>query len=158
MNTTKPFRSAFTKADFSLGNTVCTAGQYNKIGEFQVPAGLEVAIGVGSYDDQERAIGRIYMQFQTSVPAEIAGSVRLSIFSAQNRSLVILDEWRTEALSESTTRKEQLPCPLYTPGVDTYWVSEDKKFVLEFLPDATATISAANSTILIDITKRETLG
>lgn len=149
----KPFRSALTKADLISGDIVCTQGQYNKLGEYVIPAGLHVGIGFGADGGQEAAQGRIYMLLQTAVPAAINGSVRLSIFSPQNRSLMIIDEFRTEALSTSTDRTKQVPLPF--SGV---WVSEDKKIILEFIPDATATVSKANSTVIIDATRRETVG
>lgn len=158
MNTNKPYRSAFIKSDFASADVVCTAGQYNKLGEFTVPAGLQVANGYGNYGEQQQAVGRIFMDIKNNAAspgADMNGSIRLSVFSAQNRSLVIIDEYRTEALREAN-RADQIPNPLYKPNEDTIWASEDKKFVLEFIPDVSGTWGYANSTITIDITKRET--
>lgn len=149
----KPFRSSFTKADLMSGDVVCTAGQYNKLGEYVVPAGLHVGLGFGPDGGQESAQGRLFMDLKTSAPAAVVGTVRLSVFSPQNRSLVVLDEWRTEALVASTDRTKQIPLPF-----NGIWVSEDKKYVLEFNPDATATVAKAQSTITIDMTRRETVG
>jgi hypothetical protein len=149
----KPFRSAFTKSDLMSGDIICTAGLYNKLGEFIMPAGLHVALGFGRESGQENAQGRIYMDLKTAASVVVSGTVRLSVFSPQNRSMRVLDEWRTEALAASTDRTKQIPLPF-----NGTWVSEDKKYVLEFMPDVTATVAKAQSTVTIDVTKRETVG
>jgi hypothetical protein len=60
-----------------------------------------------------------------------------------------LGEWRTETLRTVVSdRTKQIPFP-----EDDLFVSEDKKLVLEFKSDTSATLGKVNSTVLIDITK-----
>jgi hypothetical protein len=147
------FRSALTKAELMSGDLALTAALYNKLGEFIIPAGLQVAIGVGDSNGQENAQGRIYINLVTAASALIPGTVRLSMWTAQNRVIKVVDEWRTEALQTSTDRTKQIPLP-FTGD----WLSKDKKYILEIMPDAGGlTVAKAQSTVLIDATKRESL-
>jgi predicted membrane-bound dolichyl-phosphate-mannose-protein mannosyltransferase len=69
--------------------------------------------------------------------------------SSADRQLSIEFECRTEILKENLTdRTKQLPLE-----VSENWLSLDKRFELSFNPDVTATVTKADSTILIDITK-----
>lgn len=143
------FRTALTKNDLMSGDTVLTAGQFVKLGERKIEAGELLAVGFGQESGQNNAQGRIYMDLKTSASAAIAGTVRLQAYSPQNRPLVILGEWRTETLSTGAgDRTKQVPFP-----EDIYWLSEDKKLVLEFAADAGATVAKAQSTILMDATE-----
>ncbi|MFD0591164.1 hypothetical protein ACFQZE_24500, partial [Paenibacillus sp. GCM10027627] len=129
------FRSAFTKADLIGAATVpIVLGQYNKIGEYKVQAGETITIGYGLLSGMDNAIGRIYAIIKDSNVGgvELKGKLRLSIYSPQDRPLKIMHEWRTEALNTSATdRTKQTPLP---EGIEV--ITEDKKIVLEFLPDA----------------------
>lgn len=143
-------RHALVAADLIDSSSVaCTAGQFTKLGEYQVEAGEVVFIGYGAQSGQDNAQGRIYIKLQTSGPAEISGLVRISLLGPQNTYIEEIGQWRTEALSSSTDRTKQVPLPLLEPGA-----SEDKKIVLEFDPDSTSTVSKADSTVRID-TSRE---
>lgn len=145
------FRSALVANDLIGAATVSVlAGQYVKLGELKVEAGELVAIGYGQESGQNNAQGRIYMDIKdtSATPAPVKGKVRLQVYSPQNRPLVILGEWRTETLtSGANDRTKMIPLP-----EDVYFLSEDKKLVLEFIADANATVSKANSTILLDTT------
>lgn len=143
------FRTALTKNDLISADTVLTAGQFVKLGERKIEAGELLAVGFGQESGQNNAQGRIYMDLKTAASAAIAGTVRLQAYSPQNRPLVILGEWRTETLSTGAgDRTKQVPFP-----EDIYWLSEDKKLVLEFNADAAATVAKAQSTILMDATE-----
>lgn len=143
------FRSALTKNDLIAADTVLTAGTFVKLGERKVEAGELLAVGYGAETGQESAQGRVFMDMKTAASAAISGTLRLQVYSPQNRPLVILGEWRTETISTgSGDRTKQIPLP-----ESMYWVSEDKKIVLEFNADAAATVAKAQSTILIDTTE-----
>jgi hypothetical protein len=143
------FRSALTKNDLMSGDIVLTAGNFVKLGERKIEAGELLALGFGLETGQESAQGRVYMDLKTSASAVIAGTIRLQVYSPQNRPLVILGEWRTETISTGAgDRTKQIPLP-----ESMYWVSEDKKIVLEFAADAAATVAKTQSTILIDTTE-----
>lgn len=146
------FRSAFTEADLIEAATVdVIAGKFVRLGEYKVQAGELVALGFGGESGQESAQGRIYgLLKDDTVPAVILnGVVRLSVFSPQDRPMEIVQEYRTETINTSATdRTKQVPFPFKDP-----FVSEDKKIVLEFKSDTTATVVKADCDMILDITK-----
>lgn len=145
------FRSAFTASDLIGSATVSlVAGAITRLGEYKVQAGELVTVGFASQDGQNNAVGRLFMELKdtTATPVVLNGKVRMSVYSPQNRNLVILGEWRTETLSHGKTDRS-LMTPLPENNI---WVSEDKRIVLEFISDTTATLSKTNSTILMDTT------
>jgi len=143
------FRSTFTSADMINTSTACIAGQYNKIGEYKVQAGVNLFLGYGAQSGQENAQGRIYADIRTAAISQ-PGKVRISIVSPQDIPLAVLFEARTEVLNTSATdRTKMIPFPKMDIGA-----SQDKKYVMEFMPDAAATITKANSVMIMDITNR----
>lgn len=148
------FRSAFNLANFNSPATVAlVAGSIVRLGEYKVQAGELICNGFGEQTGQDNAVGRVFMKLMdtTATPVQIHGMVRLSVYSPQNRPLLILSEHRTEILaSGETDRSLQTPYP-----EDVNWIQEDKKLVLEFIPDTTATFSKANSKVLMDMTVEE---
>lgn len=148
---TNYFRSAFTKAELLniAATIVCNQGQFNRLGAYNVPAGEVVSPGYAGQSGQSEAQGRIYVKLQDATPAVVNGLLRLSIFSPQDRPIEIIQEWRTETLLTSATdRTLQVPFPEFDA-----WITEDKKVVLEFKPDATSTLVVANCTFILDSTK-----
>ena len=142
-------RGALTASDLINASTVaCTAGQFTQLGSYTVKAGEVVTVGYGQAQGQENAQGRIYVKLQNSTPTEVTGEVRLSILGPQNSVLREIARFRTEALSSSTDRTKQIPLPDSMIGA-----SEDRKILMEFNPDSTATLTKANCTVLIDITR-----
>lgn len=142
------FQSTLKNVDFGLADVTVAAGTWSKIGSYVVPAGEELSLGYEKYATLESAIGRIYAKFQTSVPAEIVGKIRLSVWSPQDRPLEILYEGVTENTAGSTAKNLQMPLPEHAVNI-----REDQKLVMEFYSAAGASISNANTTLLIDCTK-----
>lgn len=149
------FRSALTQNDLIASATVsCPAGQFTKLGERKIEAGEELSIGYGAQDGQESAQGRIFVDMRdnaASPGAVVDGVLRLQVYSPQNRPLVILGEYRTETLrTGSGDRTKQVPL-----AESAYLLTEDKKLVLEFMPDSVATIGKSNTKIIFDTTEVE---
>ncbi|MDP4170145.1 MAG: hypothetical protein Q8906_06000 [Bacillota bacterium] len=146
------FRSALTTADFMTGTVACTQGLFTRLGARVIQAGELLSLGFGNQSGQQDAQGRIFVDIRdnTASPgAVVPGVVRLTVYTPQDRPLVILAEFRVETLNQnSADRTKQLPFP-----ESIYQLSEDKKLVIEFKPDATATISNANTKMVIDITE-----
>lgn len=142
------FRSALTQADMISSSTVTTvAGQFVKLGERKIEAGELLALGFGAQSGQESAQGRIYVDMQNATVA-VEGTVRLQVYSPQNRPMVILGEWRTETLRTGDgDRTKQVPLP-----EDIYFLSEDKKLVLEFQADASGIVDKSKTKIIFDTT------
>lgn len=143
------YRSAFTKAELMSGDVVTVAGQWARLGVYNVNAGETISIGHGALSGMDNATGRIYMILNTAASAELKGKVRLSIYSPQDRPIKIMHEFRTEVLNTALAdRTKQTPLP---EGIEI--ITEDKKIVLEFLPDASGTVAKTQSTIIMDITQ-----
>jgi hypothetical protein len=146
------FRSAFTKAELISGDVAVVTGQYNKLGEYKVEAGETITVGYGGQGGMDNAVGRIYGAIMNNAAApgvEMKGKIRLSIHSPQNRPLKIITEFRTELLNTNASdRTKQTPLPEHVEVL-----TEDKKLVLEFLPDAGGTVGKANSSLIFDITQ-----
>jgi hypothetical protein len=148
------FRSALTVNDFMspAGTVACTGGIFTRIGARIIQAGELLSLGFGPQGGQNDSQGRIFVDMRdnsASPGAVVPGVVRLTAYTPQDRPLVILAEFRVETLNQnSADRTKQLPWP-----ESIYQISEDKKLVLEFKPDATATIAQANTKMVIDITE-----
>lgn len=143
------YRSAFTKTELMSGDVVLTAGAWARLGSYEVKAGETISIGYGALSGMDNAIGRIYGVMNTAASAEIKGKLRISIYSPQDRPIKIMHEWRTEVLNTSATdRTKQTPL---AEGIEI--ITEDKKIVVEFLPDTSATVAKAQSTLIMDITQ-----
>lgn len=143
------YRSAFTAAQLVAADKAVTAGEWARLGVYAVQAGEMISLGYGALSGMDNAVGRIYAKFAASGGAEVTGKVRLTIYSPQDRPLKIMHEFRTEALNTSASdRTKQTP---FAEGPEI--ITEDKKIVLEFLPDANATIAKAQSVLIMDITQ-----
>lgn len=144
------YRGVLGVADFASADAVLVADTWSRMGEYVLPAGLEIAIGYGVHSGQEDADGRVYMDLNSGVATPIVGTVRLCVYSPQDRLLTILHEWHTSHLKTSTTdRRQQLSLP---EGLDN--ISEDKKLVLECNNPA-ALFDVSESSIVLDITRYE---
>lgn len=152
-----PIRTALTQLDVfmlagsAVTNVTLVQGQWVKLGENICPAGLYRSIGYGSNGSQADATGRIYVKLNSSTPTEQTGRFRISIFSPQDRSMMVLGEWHSSALDQNATdRTKQLPLPQIQAQI-----GKDYKFVFEFKADAAGlTVTAANSVIVIDCTEQ----
>jgi hypothetical protein len=146
------FRSALITSDFMTGTVSCTAGLFTRLGARTIQAGELMSLGYGSQSGQGDAQGRIFVDLRdnTASPGvQVAGTVRLTAYTPQDRPLVILAEFRTESLNQNNSDRTKLvPWP-----ESIYQLSEDKKLVMEFKPDATVTVSNTNSKMVIDITE-----
>lgn len=152
-----PIRTALTEQDvFKVAGSAVTSvllvkDTWVKLGEWICPAGLYKSIGFGANGSQSDATGRIYCKLNSSTPAEQTGRLRISIFSPQDRTMMVLGEWHSSALDQNATdRSKQLPLPQILAQI-----GKDYKFVFEFKADATGlTVTAADSVIVIDSTEQ----
>lgn len=146
------FRSALTVNDFMTGTVTCNGGIFTRLGARIIQAGELMSLGYGSQGGQNDSQGRIFVDIRdnTASPGVVVpGIVRITAYTPQDRPLVILCEFRVETLNQNATdRTKQLPFP-----ESIYQISEDKKLVVEFKPDSTATVSNLNTKMVIDITE-----
>lgn len=155
-----PIRGSINQNDVFQLNGVATAqvqlvaGQYVKIGEFIVGAGLYKSIGYGASVAQSDAQGRIYAKLQTAAPLEQTGKLRISIFSPQDRNLATLGEWPSSSLNQNfTDRTKWIPFPQSLASVGFNY-----KLVFEFKADPgnAGIVTLANSVIAMDSTEQLT--
>jgi hypothetical protein len=146
------YRSAFTIPKFMSADVACTAGVFTKLGAYTIQAGELVSLGYGANESQEGSPGRVYFDIRdngTSPGVVKDGVIRISVWSPQDRPLKVLAEFRTETLrTDKVNRTLQVPFP--SSGFP--FVTKDKKIVIEYKADTTATISATNSFIIMDVT------
>lgn len=151
------YRATMTKQDvFAADTQLLTLNEFIKIGEYKVLADELVGMGYGAGTQQDNAAGRIYADFKdtTGTPVAIGGTFRIMMMSSQNIPLgekpVILDI-DVAILRGSTNRSEQLPFDF-----QNVFLSKDKKFVfyIKNVFASAQTVSKANSTVYIDITKQ----
>lgn len=149
------YRGALTRPDIMTDATVNVfASRFTQIGEVKIGAGIWYTLGYGFSASQGDAEGRIYAIFQTAVPAEVKGTLRIEAFTPDDRNIAVLFESRTEALNSSATdRTKQIPFPEMMQAL-----GEDYKFKFFFKADADNVLTSANCTIVIDITKESKSG
>jgi hypothetical protein len=147
------FRSALTANELiDSADVAVLSGQFVKLGERKVEAGELLTIGFGQQSGQNNAQGRLYAEIRdnsASPGVVLSGTIRLSVYSPQNRPLRILQELRSETVSGGTQddRASHVPFP-----ESDVWLSEDKKLVLEFMADSAGTVGKTNSVLVMDTT------
>lgn len=142
-------RTAFKETDFLSGDVAVVNGSFIKIGEYQVKAGELKMLGYGDNESQAAAPGRIYVDMKDTANAAMDGVIRFAVHHPSGQPLRTLAEYRTEALRTNLSdRTLQIPFPS-----NNVMVSEDKKIVIEFNPDADGTVSKTNTKMLMDATE-----
>jgi predicted RecA/RadA family phage recombinase len=156
MAKTNFFRGNLNAADVIDTDTVALiAGQYVKVGEVVVSADELIGPGFGAGSDQDNAAGRIYVDLKDgeSTPGAINGKFRIMIQSSQDMPIgakpVILDLDLAILASGATDRNGQIPFEF-----QDFFLSKDKKFVFYVKSTANATLTKANCTVNIDVTKQ----
>jgi len=136
------FQRYYNEDEFGLTSDVdVNADEWKRIGEIIVPAQTYLTFGAGSISngvDYRRTCKIVLKDGSGNL---ISGKVRFAILNnAETRKIVVAEE-RTESLEQGVKLGEY---PVKA--------QEDSKLILEFKPDANATISASNSTILVPTT------
>lgn len=145
------FPSALITSDFIGSETVaCLAGEPKILNKVEIKAGEEIAIGYGSQNSLNNAVGRLFAKIMDNqaTPALARGLLRISLWSPKNRPLEIMYEGRTERLSQGETDYSQR-VPMSEHELNAV---EDQFIVFEFVADENVTISRANSECLLDTT------
>lgn len=145
------YGAVFRLGDFGItSNVALVQNKPTFIGEYVVPAGMLIQPGNGPYNSLEQAVGRIAATLKdtSGSPALLRGSLRLSVWSEDDRQLMTIDEFDIGRLDQSDYAKMQ---PFAQRGIA---ISEDKKFVLEIIClDSGKTLNVAASSLYMDVTK-----
>jgi len=136
------FERYYNEDEFGLTADVSvTANEWKRIGEIMVPAQTYLTFGAGAIAngvDYRRECKIILKDGSGNL---ISGKVRFAILNNAETKKIVVAEERTESLEQGVKLGEY---PVKA--------KEDSKLVLEFKPDADATVSASNSTILVPTT------
>lgn len=156
MAKTNYYRGNLNAADVIDTATVSlVANQYTKIGEVVVSADELIGMGFGAGGDQDNAAGRIYVALKDgeTTPGAISGKFRIMMQSSQDMPIgakpVVLDVDLDILASGATDRNGQIPFEF-----QDIFLSKDKKFVFYVKSTAAATLTKANCTVNIDVTKQ----
>lgn len=152
--TTRQFPKTLTKTE--LMNLVdgtsgldVVEGKWNRLGAYEVPAQQIIQLGQGDARfPANQGYIYIYIKDTSATPAEVTGKIRLMIADANEVNYRVIFEEREEVLHGDLSDKNKLKAfPL-----DPRQAKEDDKIILEIMPDADATVSLANSTVLVPST------
>lgn len=153
------YPATFTEQEvISKGATVTlTAGEFVPIGEYVVKADELVGMGKGLYGDQASSIGRLFAEFMdnSQTPAQITeGKFRIELMSSQDMPLgtkpIYIDVDLAALYAGASIVSDRFVFPF-----EGILLSQDKKFVFKIknTSSSAVTLSKANSTVLMDITR-----
>jgi len=158
LNKNNFYRGNWGPADLiSAATVLLLKDEWKNIGSVTVPADQLIGLGYGGLGTQDAAPGRMYVKLMdnTETPVAITGQFRIEIQSSNDlpmggRPILIDYDLATTALG-ATNRTERLPLPF-----NEVMLSKDKKFVFKIKNnfETAQTLSRANSSIEIDITKQ----
>lgn len=147
-------RKSFSR-DFNIGNFDSfggdvTQGKMTEVARFRVPADTEYSWGYGAAENPDNQ-GYLYVDLQNSTPAAVEGTIRFKVESSTGRHSEVVADMDTSKLDASKTdRTQQVPLP---EQVGSSLASEDAYLVIEMDPQATDTISASDSEVIIPVTE-----
>lgn len=151
------YPATFTKTEvITKGATVSlVANQFTPIGEYTVKADELVGIGRGSMGTQSDAIGRFYAAFYDSeaTPGKIdSGKFRIMLLSSQDMPIGERPVYLDVDLAALTTGAS-IPADRFVLPFDEVLLSEDRKIQFLIKVPAAKTLSAANSTVMLDMVR-----
>lgn len=152
------YPATFTENDLiSAATVVLKDGQYTQIGEYTVKADELIGIGRGAGANQQEAIGRLFATFfdTTGTPVAITkGKFRVMITSSQEIPITDKPIVVDVDLAAITTGKT-VPSDRYALPFDNRLCKEDRKikFFIKNSSGGDMTLSKANSTVLMDMTR-----
>ena len=135
------FPRTATLSEFQIVNTDVKSSTYSKVAQYVVPAQQGIKFGKGAIINGVDTRGILKLEFQDANDNTIHGSVRLAYVDANEVEKHVVVEKRTEELAEGVRL-----------GETEEGVKEDSKLIIEFKPDADATIDASKSSGLIPLT------
>jgi len=136
------FRKTARLADFTMPATnVLPAGRFVEVATMTIPAQQRRYFGNGGIINGVDDRGIFTMILNTSDPAPVAGTSRLVVSDANRIRRVFLREDRSEDLATGVR------LGLTTPGAQ-----QDSLLIIEYMADAGATITSADSVGSIPLT------
>lgn len=154
-------KNAFYRGNWGVNDIIGAASvllilnEWKEIGKVTVPADQLIGLGYGGVGTQDAAMGRLFVDLQAAGPADIVGQFRIMITSSNDMPLggrpVLIDYDLATTRLGSTSRSDRLPMPF-----TEIMLSKDKvfKFLVKNTAAAAQTVTRADSSVEIDITKQ----
>jgi len=148
------FPKTLLLADFTTSNVSVTAGKWNIVGEYIVPAQQKYRFGYGKPETPDNQ-GYVYVFFRNASGTELTGRVRLTYSDANKFSKkTVFEETETVLHASTSDRRQMKALPEQTNPIRPDGMSwEDDRLIIEFLPDTSDTISTTTSSVLIPVTQ-----
>lgn len=148
------FRSLFTTDNFIAATVACPAGEATPVWRYTVPDGQCAQLGYSNLRGQENAEGRFYADIEDGADADVtSGYLIVAVENQQGREVETLIEVPlTVARRGATDISQRIPLPVMEP-----FLRPGRAFVIKFknTTEASITLSKANSTMEIDLTKHD---
>ncbi len=150
------YPATFTAKDvIAEDETDLIAGQYTLIGEYVVKADEAVGIGRGALVAFNEAIGRLFAKFYDNgdTPAQITeGKFRIMLVSSQDIPITGRPVYLETDLVSLTTG-ETTPSERFVLPFEDQMLQKDRKFQFFIKVDSGVTLSKADSTVIMDMTR-----
>lgn len=138
------YKQTVRLSDFTMAATVvCPAGTFTEIAQLTVPAAQQISWGQSAIIDGVDDRGQLQLDLSTAVPANVTGQVQIGYSDANGVFTPIVDAFRTE--------QSNAPA-VYRIAEKTTRAGFNSRLVIRFNPDATNTITLANSSGLLPLT------
>ncbi|HYE68645.1 MAG TPA: hypothetical protein VEA58_08535 [Anaerovoracaceae bacterium] len=149
------YPSTFTADDVIEADVSLTVNRFVEIGSVKVLADEAIALGKGSYDSQNAAVGRFYALFKDGAGVALPkGKFRIEIRSSQDQPVTKRPTFLEVDLAALAAGSTVLGDRFVFPFAGEF-LGEDRviKFSIKNTTAGAITLSKANSTVLMDITR-----
>lgn len=145
----RPFTRVLNQDDMNAGSAetdvAVTNGDYTKIAYYQIPAQQQIAIGAGEIAGGVDSREYVVVDFESAAGA-IGGKIRIAYANANETSIQVVKEERTDNIGTASTVKLGEEKKLR--------VGEDSYILIYMNPDSDTTVdySAAGNKLLLPVT------
>lgn len=142
------YKDRLTQADFGLtADVACAAGVFTPVGRYQIPFKQRVAWGTGAIMSGVDDRGQLAFLLQSAPATPIAGSIQIKYQDANSYRSPTVNTFRTtQATVAAPYRQENV--------ANSLGVAQENSFLrVDFAPDAGATVTTADSTFEVDVTR-----
>lgn len=147
------FPRILTTADWFSADKVCQPSQWNKVGEYTVPAQQEITFGANDPTGGTSIAGRsVYLRFDNTSGTQLHGKVRFVLTNAnETRTEVVMEEHTRKLSADQNDRTKAVLLPEFAMRA-----GEDSKLLIQFYPDDSSAVTVdqdgTNTSLLIPVT------
>ena len=147
------FPRILSTADWITANATCQPSQWNKIGEYTVPAQQRITFGANDAVGGASVAGRtVYLRVDNTSGTQLHGKVRFVLTNAnETRTEVVLEEQTRKLSADQNDRTKAVVLPEF--GLKA---GEDSKLQILFYPEDSSAVTVdydgTNTLYLIPVT------